>query len=97
MHRDSMLPPASSTLVDKFIDLLLCWQLNSSILLERDAIPCPMLTINCAVQPLSRWFGIKLFAPMARLQMFTAQAIDLDRFNVLQLLLQVRLDGVQFY
>jgi hypothetical protein len=55
-----------------------------------------MLTINRAMQPFGRRLGIKLIAPIARFQMLTVQASDLDRFNVPQLLPQVRLDGVQF-
>jgi len=71
-------------------------KLNSSILLERYSIPQPMLAVNRAVQPFSRWLGVKLFAPVARLQMLTTQASDLYGFKLLQLLVQVHLDGVQF-
>jgi hypothetical protein len=55
-----------------------------------------MLTVNRAVQPFVWWFCIKLVAPATRFQMLTAQASDLDGVKILQLLLQVHLDGVKF-
>ena len=71
-------------------------QLLIVVSLKRYLIPSPMLAINGAMQPFSRWLGIKFFAFIARFQVFTTQAGDLDRFNVLKLPFQMCFDGVQF-
>ena len=68
----------------------------SSNLLEGDCIPIPINAISFFVDPVLWRSGIKLFADFC-VEVFTRHAVGVNGLKVTQLLLQVRLDSVQFY
>ena len=68
----------------------------SSKLLEGDCIPVPINAISFFVNPILWRSGVKLFAGSSS-EVGARHTVGVDRFKVVKLLLQMRLDGVQFY